>query len=132
MNFLHEESDRITMREMIKFQRRFFATAPASGYVAGEMAPGPDAASDEAIDAWLRATVMSAAHPACTCAMGTGSDAVLDEQLRVRGIEGLRVVDVSAMPNIIRGNTNAPAIMIGEKAADMVLGKAPVSAGAPQ
>ncbi|MBO9498836.1 MAG: GMC family oxidoreductase N-terminal domain-containing protein [Novosphingobium sp.] len=125
MNFLGEESDRVTMREMIRFQRRFFATAPASSCVAGEMAPGPDAASDEAIDAWLRATAMSAAHPACTCAMGTGKDAVLDGQLRVRGIEGLRVVDVSAMPNIIRGNTNAPAIMIGEKAADMILDKSP-------
>ena len=106
---------------MIRFQRRFFATAPASDFVTVELAPGPAADSDEAIDAWLRATVISAAHPACTCAMGTGPDAVLDAQLRVRGLEGLRVVDASAMPNVIRGNTNAPAIMIAEKAADMIL-----------
>ncbi|WEK48218.1 MAG: GMC family oxidoreductase N-terminal domain-containing protein [Candidatus Andeanibacterium colombiense] len=129
LNFLAAESDRATMRDMIRFQRRFFATAPASTYVAAEIAPGPAALDDDAIDAWLRATVMSAAHPACTCAMGTGPDAVLDAELKVRGIEGLRVVDVSAMPNIIRGNTNAPAIMIAEKAADMILGKGVPAAG---
>lgn len=123
LNFLAEESDRATMREMIRFQRRFFATSPASDFVASELAPGVNVTSDEAIDAWLRATVMSAAHPACTCAMGTGADAVVDSELKVRGIDGLRVVDVSVMPNIVRGNTNAPAIMIGEKAADMILGK---------
>jgi choline dehydrogenase len=121
LNFLAEESDRQTMREMIRFQRRFFATAPASDFVTVELAPGPAADSDEAIDAWLRASVISAAHPACTCAMGMGPDAVLDAQLKVHGLDGLRVIDASAMPNVIRGNTNAPAIMIAEKAADMIL-----------
>lgn len=120
LNFLAEESDRVTMREMIRFQRRFFATQPASDYVDGELAPGPLADSDEAIDGWLRATVMSAAHPVGTCAMGTGKQAVLDASLKVRGVEGLRVADASVMPDLIRGNTNAPAIMIAEKAADMI------------
>lgn len=123
LNFLKEDSDRATLRETIRFQRRFFATAPASAYVSAESAPGSQAAEDDAIDAWLRATVMSAAHPACTCAMGTGPDAVLDADLRVRGIDGLRLVDVSAMPTIVRGNTNAPAIMIAEKAADLIRGR---------
>jgi len=129
LNFMAEQSDRETMREMIRFQRRFFATAPASKYVTTELAPGAAASDDQAIDAWLRASVMSAGHPACTCAMGTGDDAVLDAQLRVRGVERLRVVDASAMPVIIRGNTNAPAIMIAEKAADMILEKAPLGEG---
>ena len=129
LNFMAEQSDRETMRAMIRFQRRFFATAPASEYVTTELAPGAAASDDQAIDAWLRASVMSAGHPACTCAMGTGDDAVLDAQLRVRGVERLRVVDASAMPVIIRGNTNAPAIMIAEKAADMILEKAPLGEG---
>ncbi len=89
-------------------------------FVGGEVGPGPAAEDDDAIDAWLRATVISAAHPVGTCAMGTGPHAVLDERLRVRGIAGLRVADCSVMPTIVRGNTNAPAIMIGEKAADMI------------
>jgi choline dehydrogenase len=120
LNFLSEESDRITMREMIRFQRRFFATQPASQFVAGELAPGPLADSDDAVDGWLRATVMSAAHPVGTCAMGTGPQAVLDASLKVRGVDGLRVADASVMPDVIRGNTNAPAIMIAEKAADLI------------
>ena len=128
LNFLSEESDRITLRTMMRFMRRFFATAPAKSFVAEELAPGAAADSDEAIDGWLRASVMSAAHPACTCAMGDGPDSVVDDQLRVRQVEGLRVVDVSVMPNIIRGNTNAPAVMIAEKAADMILGRAPLRA----
>jgi choline dehydrogenase len=62
-------------------------------------------------------------HPACTCAMGVGEEAVVDEELKVRGIDGLRVADCSIMPNVVRGNTNAPAIMIGEKASDMILAR---------
>lgn len=129
LNFLAAESDRRTMREMIRFMRRFFATEPASQYVTDESAPGAGASNDDAIDAWLRASVMSGAHPSCTCAMGVAADehAVVDAELKVRGTEGLRVVDVSVMPNIIRGNTNAPAIMIAEKAADLILGRAPIT-----
>ena len=123
LNFLKEEADRRKMRETVRFMRKFFATEPVSDYVAAEIAPGSDAASDEAIDGWLRATVMSGGHPTSTCAMGTGDQAVLNEQLQVRGIDALRVVDASAMPGIIRGNTNAPTIMMAEKASDMILGK---------
>ncbi|MXO65105.1 GMC family oxidoreductase [Altericroceibacterium endophyticum] len=123
LNFLKEEADRRKMRDTVRFMRKFFATEPVSDYVAAEIAPGSDAASDEAIDGWLRATVMSGGHPTSTCAMGTGDRAVLNEQLQVRGIDALRVVDASAMPGIIRGNTNAPTIMMAEKASDMILGK---------
>lgn len=126
LNFLEAESDRVTMREMIRVMRRYFATAPISGFVSAETAPGPDADSDEAIDAWLRATVISGAHPVGTCAMGADKAAVVDASLRVHGVDGLRVVDCSVMPDIVRGNTAAPAMMIAEKAVDMILGKPPL------
>jgi choline dehydrogenase len=123
LNFLSADGDRVRLRESVRFMRRFFATEPAKSLTAAELAPGAAAESDEAIDGWLRATVMSGGHPTSTCAMGTGSDAVLDAELKVRGIAGLRVVDASSMPCIIRGNTNAPVIMMAEKAADMILGR---------
>ncbi len=85
-----------------------------------EIEPGPTVQSDAEIDAYVRSTVNTAMHPTSTCPMGTGPEAVLDEKLRVRGIEGLRVVDASVMPVIVGGNTNAPAIMIAEKAADLI------------
>jgi choline dehydrogenase len=129
LNFLSAEGDRLRLRESIRFMKRFFATEPARSLTAAELAPGVQADSDEAIDGWLRATVMSGGHPVGTCAMGAGDEAVLDAQLKLRGIEGLRVVDASSMPRIIRGNTNAPVIMIAEKAADMILGRPALAAG---
>jgi choline dehydrogenase len=120
LNFLDNEIDRIKLRNAVRFARAFFTSAPMKPFVAGELAPGPDATSDDVIDAWLRQTVMSGAHPVGTCAMGADDDAVLDSQLRVRGVEGLRVVDCSAMPMIVRGNTNAPAVMMAEKASDLI------------
>ena len=127
LNFLSEERDRLRLRAMIRFSRAFFTSGPLRDYVAHELAPGAGAQSDDAIDAWLRASVMSGAHPTSTCAMGPEPDAVVDGELRVRGVEGLRVVDCSVMPRIIRGNTNAPAVMIAEKAADMILGRPALS-----
>lgn len=123
LNFLEAEGDRVRLRQSFRFMREFFNTAPVSDFISGELAPGASAESDEAIDGWLRATVMSGAHPVGTCAMGHGPMGVVDPKLRVRGTEGLRVVDCSVMPDIVRGNTAAPAIMIAEKAADMILGK---------
>jgi choline dehydrogenase len=125
LNFLAAERDRVTLRAMIRFMRLFFATAPASDLVAGELGPGPDADSDEAIDAWNRQLVMSGGHPTSTCAIGE----VVDTDLRVKGVASLRVVDASVMPRIIRGNTNAPVVMIAEKASDMILGRPPLSEG---
>ncbi len=124
-NLLKEAADRETFRRMIRFGRRFFETEPAASLVDGAIMPGPEVQTDAEIDAYVRQFVGTAMHPTSTCAMGTGSDAVLDAELRVRGIEGLRVVDCSSMPTIVGGNTNAPAIMVAEKAADMILEKAP-------
>jgi len=127
-NFLEKEGDRVRLREAVRFVRRFFATGPAAGLVTAELGPGPAADSDDAIDAWNRATVMSGGHPTSTCAMGTGKDAVVDAELRVRGVGALRVVDASVMPDVVRGNTNAPCIMIAEKASDLIRGLPPLSA----
>lgn len=76
----------------------------------------------------MRNTLESLYHPVSSCRMGTDEQAVLDSQLRVRGIEGLRVADASAMPTLVRGNTNAPSILIGERAADLILGRTAVTA----
>jgi choline dehydrogenase len=85
-----------------------------------EIAPGADKQSDEALEAYVREACDTVYHPVGTCKMGTDSMAVVDPELRVHGIEGLRVVDASIMPTITTGNTNAPTIMIGEKAADLI------------
>jgi len=113
---------------MLRFQRRLMTTEAASAIVGPELAPGPAMQSDDELDAWLRATAISGAHPTSTCAMGQGDHAVVDAELKVRGVRGLRVVDASVLPNIIRGNTNAPAIMIAEKASDMALGRSALPA----
>jgi choline dehydrogenase len=118
-NFMSAEGDRERLRRGFRFIRRFFFTAPASGLVEAELAPGLQAQSDDEIDAWLRASLISAGHPTSTCAMGS----VVDDVLRVVGVERLRVADASVMPNVIRGNTHAPTVMIAEKAADLIGGR---------
>ena len=127
-NLLKEESDRDAFRRMVRFIRRFFATEPAASLVAGERMPGPDVQTDAEIDAYVRGMIGTAMHPTSTCAMGTGPMAVLDNACRVRGIEGLRVVDASSFPAIVGGNTNAPVIMLAERASDLILGNAPLPA----
>jgi choline dehydrogenase len=96
-----------------------------------EIAPGADKQSDEALVAYVRETCSTVWHPVGTCKMGTDLMAVVDPELRVRGVEGLRVVDASIMPTITTGNTNAPAIMIGEKAADLIKAAGCVSQQVP-
>ena len=91
-----------------------------------EVVPGAAAASDEDILAFIRRTGNTIYHPSGTCRMGGDPASVVDPDLRVRGIEGLRVADASIMPTVVSGNTNAPAIMIGEKCADMVKAAAKV------
>jgi choline dehydrogenase len=106
----------------VKLVRKLFATAPASGLINAERLPGPAVLSDADIDAYARRYVGTAMHPTSTCAMGVDRQAVVDAELRVHGLQGLRIVDASVMPSIVSGNTNAPVIMIAEKAADLIRG----------
>jgi len=124
-NYLAEEHDRVEFRRIFKMLRDFLRTAPARDMVGLEILPGAEVADDDqtAVDAYVRGMVTTTAHPTSTCTMGDGPKAVLDSELRLRGLDGLRVVDASVMPVIVRGNTNAPTIMIAEKASDMILGK---------
>ena len=106
---------------------RHVLTRPAMArYSTGEIWPGAEVAGDDQIDAFVRSAAGTVYHPVGTCRMGVGVESVVDEQLRVHGIAGLRVVDASVMPTIVGGNTNAPTIMIAEKAADMILGHPPL------
>jgi choline dehydrogenase len=120
-NYLAAETDRRCTVAALRFARRLAATAPLSDYVAAEVAPGPEADTDEDLLAFARRAGATIFHPAGTCRMGSDADAVVDPRLRVRGIDGLRVVDGSVMPTLVSGNTNVPIIMIAEKASDMIL-----------
>jgi choline dehydrogenase len=91
--------------------------------VSREVLPGAQTQTDAELDAFVRSRIGTAMHPTSTCAMGTGAEAVLDAELKVRGVSGLRVVDCSSMPTIPGGNTNIPAIMVAEKGAALILGK---------
>jgi choline dehydrogenase len=127
-NFLATEGDRAAMRAGVRKVRELYATSPLGDLVARELKPGPDVTSDADIDAYVRASLELDHHPVGTCAMGTDENAVVDPELRVRGVEGLRVVDASVMPLVPGGNTNAPTVMVAEKASDMIRGRAPLPA----
>jgi choline dehydrogenase-like flavoprotein len=104
------------------------ANQPAMNDFRGSMiAPGPDVRSDGDIDAWIRATVVTVNHPLGTCAMGTRSDNVLDPELKVRGIDGLRVVDASVLPDMPSAHINAIVMMLAERASDLIRGLAPLA-----
>jgi len=127
-NYLAEEEDRATFRRAVRLTREIFAQPALDPYRDEEILPGPAVQSDAEIDAWVAGHAETAYHPSCTCPMGTGPDAVVDAELRVHGIDGLRVVDSSVMPEITNGNLNAPTIMIAEKASDLILGRPPLTA----
>ncbi|MBL6852231.1 MAG: choline dehydrogenase [Alphaproteobacteria bacterium] len=127
-NYLEAEEDRRAMREGTKIARDLFAQAAFDPYRGPEMWPGAHVRTDAQIDAWIRKTAETIYHPVGSCKMGKDSEAVVDAQLRVYGVEGLRVVDASVMPTLVSGNTNAPTIMIAEKASDMMLGRPPLPA----
>ena len=123
LNIMAEEADREQMRRAIRTARRIYNTPPMGDLLASERTPGEAVQSDDELDAFVRATCYCAQHPTSTCAMGMGARSVVDPQLRVIGVEGLRVADASVMPTVPGGNTNLPAIMIGEKAADLIKGQ---------
>ena len=122
-NYLSDPLDQEVAVAGLKWGRKIASQPALAPWIDHEMLPGPDFTNDETLLGYARMAGSTIYHPVGTCAMGTGPRAVVDAQLRVHGIEGLRVVDASVMPRLVSGNTNAPTIMIAEKAADMVLGK---------
>ena len=126
-NYLSTDQDRREWIESIQATRKIFAQSAWAAFDAGELSPGSSVESDEEILDWVRKDAETALHPSCTCKMGTDEMAVVDPQtMGVRGIEGLRVVDASAMPYITNGNIYAPVMMLAEKAADLIRGKTPL------
>lgn len=127
-NYLQTEQDRADMRAGARLVREILAQRVFADFLGEELSPGRSVVGDVALDAWARQNTETGYHAAGTCKMGAGSDpeAVVDPELRVHGLEGLRVVDASIMPVIVSGNTNAPTVMIGEKGSDIVLGRKPM------
>ncbi|XP_041484504.1 choline dehydrogenase, mitochondrial-like [Lytechinus variegatus] len=127
-NYLETEIDRWELREGIKLTREIFQQPAFDDYRGEEIMPGSSVQSDSDLDAYIRSTGSTIYHPSCTCKMGSEDDsmAVVDHSTRVFGLENLRVVDASIMPSVVSGNTNAPTIMIAEKAADIILGNKPL------
>ncbi|MBV9814208.1 MAG: choline dehydrogenase [Alphaproteobacteria bacterium] len=128
-NFLAADRDWATLRAGIRMIREIGRQRPLAPFAGAELLPGTERHSDTDIDAHIRASGITAHHPLGTCKMGRPDDAtaVVDPDLKVLGVEGLRVVDASAMPDLVGGNINAPVIMIAEKAADLIRGRAPLA-----
>ncbi len=120
-NYLESQGDAETMMAGVEMMREVMAAKVLGGVLGEELAPGPAISTRAQMRRWLVDAAMTTLHPVGSCRMGAGADAVVDAELRVHGVERLRVVDASIMPTITRGNTNAPAIMIAEKAADLIL-----------
>jgi choline dehydrogenase len=120
-NYLATETDRRCVTAGMAFARQLASTRPLSDYVEAEVLPGPEVVTDADLLAFARRSGATIFHPVGTCRMGSDEEAVVDPRLRVRGIEGLWVADCSIMPTLVSGNTNVPAIMIGEKASDMIM-----------
>ncbi len=121
-NYLAAHHDRIALRKGVRVLREIFAQKAFDPFRGAELAPGADVTSDADLDAWIARTAESVFHPVGTCRMGADADSVVDGNLRVRGVAGLRIADASVMPALVSANTHAPAMMIGEKAAAMILG----------
>tara|TARA_B100000683_G_C12432742_1_gene532527 strand:- start:795 stop:1292 length:498 start_codon:yes stop_codon:yes gene_type:complete len=125
-NYLSTEQERREWVEAVRCTRNIMTQPAFDDYRGEEIAPGPEVETDEEIIDFIAREGESAYHPSCTCRMGTDDMAVTDPELKVHGIEGLRVVDASVMPAVTNGNIYAPVLMIAEKAADLILGKAPL------
>jgi 4-pyridoxate dehydrogenase len=126
-NFFSAPGDLPTLRQGFRLARDIAYRGPLDRFRGRETAPGAGIESDADIDAYLRRTAVTAHHPAATCPMGSGSQAVIDARMRVQGVERLRVVDASAMPDLVSGHLNAAVLMMAEKAADMIAGKPPLT-----
>ncbi|MGE0045640.1 MAG: GMC oxidoreductase, partial [Hyphomonadaceae bacterium] len=127
-NYFATEGDRRTLRDSVRMTREIVSQSAFDAYRGAEMRPGVNVKSDAEIDAWVREYAETIYHPVGTCRMGADEKSVVDAQLKVRGIASLRVVDASIMPTLIGGNTNAPTIMVAEKASDMIRGRAALPA----
>jgi choline dehydrogenase len=127
-NYLATENDRRSLRDGVRLVRDVIGQPALDGLRGAELNPGAAVRTDDEVDDWITRAAETIYHPVGTCRMGAAGDplAVVDEALKVMGIDGLRVVDASVMPTLIGGNTNAPTIMIAEKAADMILGRPPL------
>jgi choline dehydrogenase len=123
-NFLTAQLDREVTLEAMRITRRIMMAPPMRHIATDEIAPGVNVQSDDELLDWVRKNAETTYHPVGTCKMGSDPMAVVDDQLRVHGISGLRVADASIMPTLTSGNTNAPSIMIGEKASRMILAAA--------
>ena len=121
LNFLSDPLDRRVLVDSVRWVRRIVGARAMDDFRDAELKPGAEVDSDDEIVEWIRATAETGFHPVGTCRMGQDAMAVVDERLRVRGIEGLRVADGSIMPTLVSGNTNAACIMIGEKASEMMI-----------
>ena len=122
-NYLQTEADKEGFRQCVRLTREIMAQPAMQDYRGAEIQPGESVSGDDEIDAWVRQNVESAYHPSCTCKMGNDESAVVDSETRVRGIDGLRVVDSSVFPVIPNGNLNSPTIMLAERAADLIKGR---------
>jgi len=122
-NYLSAAKDRQVLLAGMRWARRIAAQPPFAALVEYEDLPGRAATSDEELLAFVACSASTVHHPVGTCRMGSDANAVVDAELRVRGIERLRVIDASVMPTITSGNTHAPTVMIAERAADLILGR---------
>ncbi|MCO6056867.1 GMC family oxidoreductase N-terminal domain-containing protein [Pseudomonas sp. MOB-449] len=122
-NWLSTEEDQQAAIAMVHYMRRYMRQPALAPYVDEELVPGPDCTSDEAILKHFRATSLCGTHAIGTCRMGRDATSVVDERLRVRGVDGLRVADCSVMPALVSGNTSGPAMALGWRAADLILGE---------
>jgi choline dehydrogenase-like flavoprotein len=121
-NYLSAPADMAKLRQGFRLAREIGNQPALDAFRGDELTPGSNVTSDEAIDAHLRATTTTVSHPVSTCRMGTDENCVLDPDLRVRGIDALRVVDASAFPDLVSAHTNAAVFMLAEKASDLIRG----------
>ena len=125
-NFFSAPNDLPTLVHGFKLARKMVHQQALAPYRGVELSPGDKVQSDREIEAWLRNTVITAHHPCGTCPMGSTPDSVLDPQMRVRGVERLRVVDASAMPDLVSAHINACVLMMAERASDTIRGVQPL------